>query len=1571
MASGSLNKDVVLTIKANDIASKDLLKISNSVEKLEQVSTKTGLSFSAVERNIQSLSKVLDDTVIAETKLTQQSKSLLTASEDISNRLPAEVSRYQELESQLAKLKAQVAAVKSEAHDMSDGFHKNEAMANVKALTEQMTALGRETTAARNVKLIDETNLKSAQESIARIETQIETLSNLQTRAASAKKGSELFADSLSVAEAHTAAMQAQETQLTKLKAALHPVAAQLDLLAKEESQVSEWFEKGKLSASDYETAISRLDEQLTNLDKTSRGGIESRAEYIARLQEEERVTKELTVAQEQAERYQTSINQQLGVTAAPTSLEHNSRQNALQSAFRTDSDGTVSNQSKQKAQLQSLLDTISPTEAAARKLGEQLDTLDNAFNHGWISTEKYLESVRSLQNGLTDTDAVMMKDAAEVKQLLAELDPLDSATRKLATDQARWHELVEKGLLTQDQYSKAVLGSEQALERLAVRTRNAPTLTMFGLQGYETQNLMYQINDVVTGLASGQPVMQVIAQQAGQIFQLFQNRLLPVMKEFISSLAGKTAVAGLVALGLELHHVFTELSEIRDLQSSMALSADGGLYDADTLAKSVTQLKYYGASAEEALKSVKALQSASIDQKLIPDVSLVSWQLANATGKKLSDTTGEVVKAFDGSVTSILKLNDQYHFLSASQRTSIKDAIESGDSVKGLNEAMDALREKTANASDVMNHGLAPAFHRLLVSMGELSDKLGGTGIFAGWIEDIGAATRSLSLFLDKLNGVKDSRNIKLQMDAVDHEISKREYYRDHPVAGIVRSTGEFFAGSADGLMQDSKGLGDPTQLDKEIAELKKQKDDLAKKLTAASGGTPLVDPKSNRAKISADSEADAESDAATAKFGSAPAPMENRDKFTRRYVTNGVENYLGDGVKGGTLTSKYPNMTAEDISKFTKAITEQLTREAGTLYEKAERSEQTNFINRVGKAEGYGPNQMGSSASGYGQFMPQTWTTFFKRMSPNSGLDDKQILAKRDDSTVAKGVLAEAVKEYSDQLKKAGLVVNAASLYAMHFLGSDAIPVLKNPDTPMNQVNGANGKPLRSSIFSQNYKYTHGDDGRVLTGNEMMRDRLAPKMRAESDDDPIVSAQQSLYNQQKEAEQRNKQFSTELDGQIEKYQQIISDIKDETDLTAEGLLNRKKTLAVLNEEHSIRQKIADSNASRKNGEPLLRVSDAKIKQAASLAGDAYQAQNAPAYAKAARSQYDLPVSTLEKQRTEITQLIEAYSKLGQGQEVSELDIQLTGVNHKLREASETALEFYENIKKTGTAAAHGLTGDELDSTIDKLKITKEAGSEVGKEFLVTGRQINEDLAGGMSSSMGSFLTGLAQGKGLIKSLQSSFGEFFSSFLMQIGEAILKQTLFNSLAARSGTQGAAGAGGLGGMIAGKIVGLFGSAFGGGGSAVASSAGSSASMGLGGSTSTVLSAFGLHHSGGLIGQASGASKLVNLSAFTHAPKFHDGGVISSTNAPLTSDEVPMVGKVGEEVLTANDPRHINNVNKRSAAQSQDSANGIIKNVLVQDPSQLAKALSGSHGAKVVLTHIAQNAQETRAALGIS
>jgi hypothetical protein len=64
--------------------------------------------------------------------------------------------------------------------------------------------------------------------------------------------------------------------------------------------------------------------------------------------------------------------------------------------------------------------------------------------------------------------------------------------------------------------------------------------------------------------------------------------------------------------------------------------------------------------------------------------------------------------------------------------------------------------------------------------------------------------------------------------------------------------------------------------------------------------------------------------------------------------------------------------------------------------------------------------------------------------------------------------------------------------------------------------------------------------------------------------------------------------------------------------------------------------------------------------------------------------------------------------------------------------------------------------------------------------------------------------------------------------------------------------------------------------------------------------------FGLAHQGGVVGEPLPA-RLADPSVFLGAPRYHSGGLVGMPR--LQPDEVPIIARRGEEVLTRDDPRH--------------------------------------------------------------
>ena len=95
-------------------------------------------------------------------------------------------------------------------------------------------------------------------------------------------------------------------------------------------------------------------------------------------------------------------------------------------------------------------------------------------------------------------------------------------------------------------------------------------------------------------------------------------------------------------------------------------------------------------------------------------------------------------------------------------------------------------------------------------------------------------------------------------------------------------------------------------------------------------------------------------------------------------------------------------------------------------------------------------------------------------------------------------------------------------------------------------------------------------------------------------------------------------------------------------------------------------------------------------------------------------------------------------------------------------------------------------------------------------------------------------------------------------------------------------------------------------------------------------------------------------------AFANAQRFHDGGLPG-----LKSNEVPTILERGEEVLTADDPRHINNVGAGGGGQPV-----VLQPQLTFDTvDAVQNALARPEGTQVMMGFFRANKGAIKATLG--
>jgi hypothetical protein len=172
-------------------------------------------------------------------------------------------------------------------------------------------------------------------------------------------------------------------------------------------------------------------------------------------------------------------------------------------------------------------------------------------------------------------------------------------------------------------------------------------------------------------------------------------------------------------------------------------------------------------------------------------------------------------------------------------------------------------------------------------------------------------------------------------------------------------------------------------------------------------------------------------------------------------------VEDAAGAGVHFDGFTKQVDalNQRLADSPQYVNTYISQLKALAKQLEEVAKAAKidpVKQFEQAVIGAEGTGPNRLGSSAAGFGQFMPGTWLQYFNRLFPDkAALDDASKLAFRNVREVAQAVIDTATKDYVAVLQRAGQQITAANLYAVHLLGArDAGRLFAaSPDTPTSQ--------------------------------------------------------------------------------------------------------------------------------------------------------------------------------------------------------------------------------------------------------------------------------------------------------------------------------------------------------------------------------------------------------------------------------------------------------------------------------------------------------------------------------------
>lgn len=284
--------------------------------------------------------------------------------------------------------------------------------------------------------------------------------------------------------------------------------------------------------------------------------------------------------------------------------------------------------------------------------------------------------------------------------RLKTDLDEARSELQGLAGDL--------KGVQASTQAAAAAagnLGAGVSEQNTGVR---AATLSVKQYQQAMRQ-LPMQITDVVTSVASGMPIWMVAIQQGGQLRDSFGG-IGPAARAVVGSINPLTvAIAGTAAIAGSLILAFQQgSSEGVAYRESLILTGNAAGTTSDELAAMAAQIDEVSGTqrqAAAALAEVAATGRFTADQIELIGTAAVSME--NATGRAISETVAEFIKLADQPSKAAAKLNEQYHFLTASVYEQIRALEDQGDTIGAANLAIEEYGRITVQRATEVTENL------------------------------------------------------------------------------------------------------------------------------------------------------------------------------------------------------------------------------------------------------------------------------------------------------------------------------------------------------------------------------------------------------------------------------------------------------------------------------------------------------------------------------------------------------------------------------------------------------------------------------------------------------------------------------------------------------------------------------------------------------------------------------------------------------------------------------------------------------------------------------------------------
>lgn len=974
-----------------------------------------------------------------------------------------------------------------------------------------------------------------------------------------------------------------------------------------------------------------------------------------------------------------------------------------------------------------------------------------SARDSGAVFTAADNKELDNLGKALRDAAMAAQSEAGEIAHLKNELNPLAAAEANLATQQQKLNRWFREGKIDAKELDVSLKILDNDFKRLKNSTQGIDAKgrpSLFGLKPYEAQNFAFQINDIITQLASGTSLSQTLAQQGGQLIQLFPK----VGSAIIGAFKSGPILAFIATIGtlvLAINSAADAAERLRKFDGILAANADGAAHSAVALSQAAKQLDLYGLSAEEALKVTRTLLAEGFDDSQILALGQSSKDLADILGIDVTDAARQVADAFNGNYDAIKKLDDATNFLSGRQRDHVKDLFLEGKAQEARSYALGIFTGKMDDAAGKMRGSWSEGARSLSNAWSTFMEAIADTGLIDHMGDAMDKLGRKVTNLIDRIRGVRELQNV----DNDIKEIEDRVEARNSGGGGIIGpAVIDMFSGS--NAREDAEKLNRLYQeRERILGHINQSQSDNAgqtRELTE-------LQKKQNSDLLSATNQLKAQGDLLT-----------DKQRIQIAYNEGLLEAQKLAPNSARELQIQYA-LTKQKIEQTRLETIRRREAEQAAAAAKREREE----AERMARDPVEQSKKLLKSFEG---FIPKAkWDVNAFRVGFGSDT------VTRQDGTVQR-VTADTRVSMDDALRDLGRRIDEFQKVIKEQIGTDRFAAFgaeqqaaltsiaynygRLPDRIIEAVKNGTSEDIKAAVMG-------------LAGDNQGINSDRRKREANILGQPNLAVEADTDRQMAEILKKQTDYKTKIDEAVDAREVENEYLKQQTNLIGDALLAKQKEQFV-NQEVVKAQADADKlDILRDDPEWVALI--ARIKEAAAAYFDL---QHAKEKATNARTAVEQPVQDLTAQRDALQEQIEFLRNMGNFGMADNLLPQLDAINAKLAEAIQKAIVFWREVIAGGHggAAAFGMTADQIRAMITALETAGLSTAKLQTIMGVTKQQIADTFTNSAVNALDQFAQAVANGENVFKSLGRALRTFAADFLIQMGQMILKAIIFKAI---------------------------------------------------------------------------------------------------------------------------------------------------------------------------------------------